>query len=290
MTQEATTELTPEQIASAEEAAKNGRTADLDEAARKLQAEQQKPKTAEQLTDEKAIADEQAKKDAEAEEATKKAAEEEANKNKDWHKEWIEVGNDHADAAIQIMKAKGLSPVEGNAIFEEAIKDGDISKIKWDVLQARLNDPSAFLLIKTGIENYYQTEYKEQQELVSYAHDAVGGKDNWDKIKAWAEKTSGSDTEFAKERAEWQRAIKFGGFAARVAVDTIRTKYEASNGSINPSVVRGDKQTPKTEVQGEPLSRRAYFEAIQKAGGDRAPAHVIKSLNARREAGSKLGL
>ena len=289
MTQEAT-ELTPEQIAAAEETAKNGRTADLDEAARKLQAEQQKPKTAEQLADEKAIADDQAKKDAEAEEAKKKAAEEEANKNKDWQKDWIEVGNDHADAAIQIMKSKGLSPVEGNAIFEEAIKDGDINKIKWDVLQARLNDPSAFLLIKTGIENYYQTEYKEQQELVSYAHESVGGKDNWAKIHAWAEKTSSSDPAFAKERAEWQRALKFGGFAARVAVDTIRTKYEASNGSINPSILRGDRQAPNTEVQGEPLSRRAYFEAVQKAGGDRAPAHVLKSLASRREAGSKLGL
>lgn len=294
MTQEVTTEnneLTAEQKAAAEAAAQNGRVADLDEAARKAAAEQNKQKSAQQIADEAAIeAEQKAKDEKEAAEKAAKAAEEANKNNDDWKKDWIEVGNDHADAAIQIMKSKGISPVEGNNIFAEAIEAGDLTKVKWDVLEARLADPSAFLLIKTGIENYYQTEYKEQQELVDYAHKGVGGSENWSKIQAWAEKSAKEDPAFAKERAEWQRALKHGGFAARAAVDVIKSKYEATHGSVNPQIVNGDKTVPASEVNGEPLSRKAYFEAIEKAGGDRAPKHIVANLNTRRAAGVKLGL
>lgn len=282
-------QITPEEQARLDDIAKGGRVADLDEAARKAAAEAAKPKSAQQVADEKA-AEEQAKLKKDEEDETARKAAEEAEKNKeDWKKEWVQTGNDHADAAIHIMKSKGISPVEGNAIFAEAIESGDLTKVKWDVLEARLGDPSAFLLIKHGIQTYYDGEYAAQQELVNYAYEGVGGKDNWAKIQKWAEKESATDPKFAKDRAEWAKALKVGGFAGKAAVDAIKARYEGKHGTVAPRIERGDRQSDNNQVS-DPLSRVDYFKALEKAGGDRAPKHVRDALVARREAGRKMGL
>lgn len=290
MAQEEATGLTPEQITAAEETAKNGRVADLDAAAAKLA---KAGDTDQQAKDQAAIDAENAAKEA-AEKAAEEAAKKDPDKNDDgsWKENWVQTGNVHADAAIEMMNEAGMSPVEGNAIFAKAIESGDLKDVDWDVLEARLGKTKA-LLVRTGVENYYNQEYAEQKAVTEYAHEQVGGEKGWQKIQAWA-KSQENDPAFAKTLNEWRNALAVGGFAARAAVDAAKRAYEAAPG--NSTLNKGGKplergQAPNTaQVEGEPLSRSAYYEAMERAGGDRAPEHVKRDLQARRAKGREMGI
>lgn len=290
--EEAHTEgLTPEQIAAAEETAKNGRVADLDAAAAKLakagDSEQQKK-------DQEAIDAENAAKekaDAEAAEAAKKAAEK--NDDGSWKEQWVTTGNVHADAAVDMMKEAGMSPVEGNAVFAKAIESGNLNDVDWEVLEARLGKTKA-LLVRTGVENYYSQEYSEQMAVKEYAFKEVGGEAGWNKVQTWAKAQETADPAFAKQLNEWRQALAVGGFAARAAVDAAKAAYEGApgNSTLNKGgrpLERGNS-TNQPAVEGEPLSRSAYYEAMERAGGDRSPEHVKRSLQARRAKGREMGM
>lgn len=292
MTQEATTENKEVN----EEVVLNGRVADIDKA---LQEQRQKEieaaKTPEQKSKEEAEAKAKAEQEAAAkakEEADKAEAEKKkAEEEEKWKAEWLTIDNPHAQAAIDLMKEAGMKPVEAAEIFDEAIKAGDLTKVRWDLLEARLGGAKT-LMVKTGIETYYNTEYDAQQKLVAYAHEQVGGEAGWDKVKTWAQRVEKSDKEFAANLKEWRAAIKVGGFAGRAAVDAIKGAYEKhpDNGSLkNPPLERGNTTPNGTSLE-TPLSRAAYFEALQKAGGDRAPKAVQDALFARRQAGIKAGI
>lgn len=282
-------EVSPEEKARLEAVAANGRQADP-EALAKAEAAK-----AQQAKDEAEAEEQRKQEEASRAAATKKEEEEAANKEKepwspDWEKEWITVGNEHADAAIELMKNAGMTPVEGNSVFAKAMETGNLEDIKWEVLEAKLGKATS-QLVRTGINNYYESEYKVQQELVNYAHEQVGGEKGWNDVKKWAQKQEGSDPAFAKELTEWRKALSVGGFAARAAVDAIKARYEAdpSNRSASRQIERGGTRNGG-DLSGEPLSRSAYFKALDAAGGDRAPKAVVDALNARRAAGVKAGL
>jgi DNA polymerase III gamma/tau subunit len=287
------TEVAKEEIEGEEEkVVLHGRVADIEKALeeqRKLEG-----KTPEQISKEKEEAEAKVKTETEAkaaEEAAKKKAEEEAKSKEEWSKEWLTTGNAHADAAISIMKEAGMKPVEGNEVFEEAIKAGDLSKVKWELLDARLGKDKAFL-VRTGIENYFNTEYTAQQEVVKYAHEKVGGEAGWDKVKDWAQKVEKTDAAFKRNLDEWRGGLKLGGFAARAAVDAIKAAYEADpkNGSLTATKHERGTVTPTGNTPVEGLSRRGYTDELEKAGGDRAPKAVQEALWARRQAGMKAGI
>ncbi|AGC35968.1 head scaffolding protein [Rhizobium phage RHEph08] len=278
-------ELTPEQVAALNT---QGRTADVDATIKEQQ------KTPEQkAAEEKEAADKAA---ADKAEADKKAAEDEAAKklaaDDAWKEEWLTTGNEHADAAIEIMKAAGVTPVEGNVVFEEAIRSGDLNKVKWDVLEARIGKAQA-ALVKTGITQYYNTEYQEQQETVNYAYKEVGGEQGWNKIVLWAQAAEKTDKAFAKDLAGYRKALDVGGFAGKAAIDALKAAYEAApgNSSLGGKPLERGGSTPQNhDAQSQPLGRVGYFQELEKAGGDRAPKAVKDSLWARRQAGIAAGI
>jgi hypothetical protein len=251
-------------------------------------------KTPEQIATEKKAAEDAAAKET-ADAAAKKITDEAAAKageDDGWKEEWVAVGNEHADAAIELMKAAGVKPVEGNAIFDEAIKAGDLTKVKWDLLEARIGKAQASL-VKTGITAYYDGEYKEQQAVVDHAYAQVGGKEGWDKLVKWAHSTATVDKAFDKQLGEYRRALEVGGFAGKAAVDALKTAYEAAPGNSSlggKKMERGGTPPANHETASAPLSRAEYYREMTKAGGDRAPSHVVATLRARRQAGMAQGI
>lgn len=207
-----------------------------------------------------------------------------------WKNQWVATGNEHADAAIELMKEAGIKPVEGNDIFAEAIEKGDLKLVKWDILESRIGKAKASL-VRAGVQQYFDGEYKQQMATQTYAYEKVGGAEGWAKVQKWAKAEEGKNAEFAGKLNDYRKALSIGGFAAQAAIDAIKTAYEADpkNGSIGGKELERGTRTPKSSV-GEPLSRAAYVTELRKAGGDRAPADVQAALWARRQAGAKAGL
>lgn len=286
--QEDNVQLTPEQIAAAEKTAQEGRVSDLDAAAKK-QAEAAAAALKEE-SDEAVLKDDKTKKSSNEDEPPKEDEEEEDTPgDNSWKEEWLTVGNVHADAAIGLMKKAGMTPVEGNAVFDAALKSGNLEDVNWEVLEARLGKDAA-TLVRTGVENYYNTEYKAQLAVQQYAYGLVGGEKEWTKVQKWAAKLESTDQSFAAELSEWRQALSVGGFAAKAAVDAIKSKYESApgNSSTNRHMERGSA-TPK-DTNATAWTRAQYYEAMEKAGGDRAPEHLKAEYRRNREAGRAKGI
>ena len=301
MTEEVT-ELTAEQ----KQVLEHGRVADptsaaaLAAAAAKQKAEEHKSQSD---PEQQQIDAEQKAKD---EEARKAAADAEAAKQKDevpddkddqsWKDQFVQTGNEHADAAIDLMREAGIKPIEANEVFKEAIASGDISKVRWDLLEARLG-PAKAKLARAGIENYYATEYKAQTETRDAAYEAVGGEANWNKLRGWAQAKEASDPAFKAKLDNARKAIQIGGDAAASAVASLKALYEADpkNKGFGTNKVgenKGNRSADNVPV-GEPLSRAAYFLEKQKADKQyrgQVPDAVLTSLRARRAAGQQQGL
>lgn len=283
-------ELTAEQKAVLE----HGRVSDLDAAAAKLKAGANKDddKTAQ---DQAAIDAENAanaakdkSKDAEKAAEEEKPKEEEDNK---WQEQFVVTNNEHADAVIELLKESGVKPVEANEFFKNAIETGDLTKIRWDLIEARLGSAKT-KLARAGVEAYYNGEYKQQMETQTYAFEKVGGEEGWNTLKTWINKQEKSDPKIAAIADSARKSIAQGGWAAQRAIDGLKELYEADpkNGSLGNKPLERGKSDPAQKQTGDPLSRRAYYEAVQKAGGDRAPEHVKKALWSRRQAGIASGI
>jgi len=290
-------ELTPEQIAANEETLANGRKADLDAAAAKLAKERAKPEDADQLAiDAENKAKEVEAKAAADKAAADKAAAEAAEKNDDgtWKGEYVQTGNEHADAAIELMKEAGVKPVEANDIFKDAIATSDLSKVKWDILESRIGKAKA-ALVKAGVESYYNGEYKAQTETRDAAHEIVGGEENWEKLRSWVNTKEKSDPAFKAKADNARKAIQIGGDAAKSAVANLKALYEAdpkNTGLGTKKVIenRGNLPASSNADAGEPMSQRDYYVARQQAHKARAPQAVIDALWSRRQAGMKQGI
>lgn len=272
-------DLTEEQKAAALAAAEHGRQADLN---KKADADDEEHGTPLEKD-----------KQEETTEEDKKEEEETSNKSDDesWKEEWVSTGNADADAAIEIMKEAGVKPVEGNEIFKDALDTGDLSKVRWDLLEARIGAAKA-RLVRNGVEAYYNNEYAEQIKVRDEAYEAVGGEKNWTKIQTWAAGKEKKDAAFKSELADWRKALGVGGFAARSAVKAIIEAYNADSGNTTVGNTKAERGTAKPGKQtvGEPLSRAGYFDALERAGGDRAPESVKQALWARRQAGQQAGI
>lgn len=279
-------ELTDEQRATLT----HGRVADLDAAVKNAAKAADDDKTAK---DQAAIdAENEAKAKAEEEAKSKEEGKQEEEEQDDdsWKQEYVQLDNPHADAAIELLKESGVTPVEANAIFKDAIDTGDLNKVQWDVLESRLGKAKT-ALIRTGVEQYYHTAYQEQKEAVDYAYEQVGGEDGWKKVQAWSQSKEKADPNWAKAVGGYRKALEIGGAVGKAAIDAIKRQYEADpkNSSLNNKVVRGNNM-PNASSDVTPISRVEYFRKYEEAGGDRAPDHIKKGLWAQRQAGIKSGM
>jgi nitrogen regulatory protein PII-like uncharacterized protein len=285
-------DLAAKEAAARQEAADQAQI-DADNAAERALADKAKAdklrKEREDAAEPERVAREKAEADKAAEEAKAKEAED---KNADgtWKEAYVEVGNEHADAAIDLLKEAGVSPVEANEIFKKAIDSGNIEDINWEVLEARLGAAKASL-VKAGVTSYYEGEYKVQAATRDAAYEKVGGEENWNKLKTWVNDREAKDPAFKVQADNARKAIAIGGQAAEDAVVRLKAAYEADpkNSSMDTKIERGDARVkPGADVQ--PLTRKEYFQLKEAAVRNRRPQSEIDALFARRQAGQAKGI
>lgn len=212
--------------------------------------------------------------------------------SEDWHKQFIQTGNEHADAAIDVMKEAGVSPIEANAVFQKAIESGNLEDINWNILEDKIGKSKA-ALVKAGVEKFYEGEYKARVETVNKAHEIVGGKENWEKVRDWAQKAEKKDPALKAKVDNIRKAIDIGGDTAAWAVGELKRMYEAApsnKGLGTKQVVQGSRTAPQADASA--LSRSAYMaerHKLAEAGVHEGDPRVT-ALAARRAAGRAAGI
>lgn len=235
---------------------------------------------------EKAAKEKADKEAADKAEADKKAKEEE---NKDWHKEYVKTGHESADAAIDLLKEANVSPIEANAIFSKAIESGDLKDIPWHQLEDKIGKAKT-TLVKAGVENFFREVLDKNRATVAQTFEVMGGEENWNKVKTWAQTKEKTDTAFKGEVDAIRGMLDKGGKQAELAAKELRRMYEAdakNNGLGTNKIIEGNT-APK--LDGAPMTRAEYHAAITKAHNENAPKAVIANLQARRRAGMQAGI
>jgi hypothetical protein len=211
----------------------------------------------------------------------------------DWHKQYVKVDNEHAQAAIDMLEKSGVSPLEANAIFEEAIKDRDLSKVKWNILEDKLGKP-AVTLMKAGIQQYAADLQNSHFATEKMVYETIGGQENWPVMREYFQKQEKSATDVGKAVPEFRRMLDQGGQAAKLAIAEMKRIYEADaqNKGLGVNKIDAGKGTAVARDTSA-LSREAYQAELQKAqkinNWDQRE-EVIQALRVRRMAGMKAGL
>lgn len=197
-----------------------------------------------------------------------------------WHKQFIATGNEHADAAIDVMKEAGVSPIEANAVFQKAIESGDLKDIDWSMLEGKLGK-SKTALVKAGVQTFFDTDYKDRLAVVNKAHEIVGSKENWDKVKTWAQTAEKTDPALKAKVDNIRKAVDIGGWVAEQALTELKTMYEAApnnKGLGTDKIISGDKDGVKA-VEGGPLTREQFMKESHKlhdAGVDQYDVRYVQ--------------
>lgn len=208
-----------------------------------------------------------------------------------WKDDYVQIDNPYAQSAINLLKEAKVSPVEANDIFKDAIEANDLSKVDWARLEKKVGADKA-LLIKQGVETYYNEQYKVQYETVQKGYDTFGGEEGWKKAKTYFDKLAKSDQEFSSKRDQFRKMLDMGGWAAERALSELKEIYtkDPKNSGIRArtdNLERGGT----VATQSNALTKDQYRAELAKIDtytpeGQRA----YQELRARRAAGMQAGI
>lgn len=231
-----------------------------------------------------------------AQEAAAKAAKEKAEADKKTEEdkkvpvitEWTKFDHPSADAAVDLLKSKGLSPAEANVYFAKAIESGNLEDIDYDGLKSKIGE-AATHLIQTGIENWHKDTNEKNSAVQNMAYEMFGSKEAWDTVAEWAKVREANDPAFAKELKGIRKDIDIGGRAAKAALKDLLDTYNGNpntKGLGNEKVISPER---KADSSIKALGRSEYLELLEKAERD-GNKKEVEVLNRRRLAGMKQGI
>lgn len=124
--------------------------------------------------------------------------------------------------------------------------------------------------------------------LQTYAHEAAGGEQNWDVVRAWASKEA-----TPAEKADVNAALAKGGMVAKAMIRELVHLYKQSNTlPQDGKAVSKNAGTPASNAT--PLTARAYAQAVdelyRKLGPGAANSPEYEQLQKQRLAARRAGI
>lgn len=215
-----------------------------------------------------------AKKKAEDEATAKAAADKAAAEAKDY----TVSGDANIDSIIGVLKDFKVERAESEAIFGDALKTQDITKIDVARLEKAVGASTA-KMIMGSLERNANDATKLAADHATSIYDMAGGKDKWEAAAKFVTET---DHFPAAEAEEINAMLAKGGRAAKSAVADIVAAYKGSTQYKEVATLLDVDAGTSTDTT--PLSRVDYFDAVNaernRKGGPRK--HVVDALNKQR--------
>jgi len=231
-------------------------------------------------------AEAKAKTDAAEKAKADKTAEDEKDKTPLDTETWGSTGHEGADAALGLLQNAGVTPEEAKAMLFDAVSEGDLSKVDWKAVEAKIGADKT-KLVKIGAEGFLRDTATRNTQIIKDISVVAGSEENWKTVAAWAKTNLDGD-----QLAEWRGMIDVGGAQARFAAGEIVAAFNAdtNNSTLDTSggnpEEKGDNTPGKT---GEAVDRKEYAEKMAKLyqRGRVPTAGEIETLNAARARGRK---
>jgi hypothetical protein len=207
-----------------------------------------------------------------------------------WQAAYVELEDPAGQAAINMLKAKGVSPVEANAVFSKAMESGKLEDIDWKLLSTKMSADEVVLL-KSGIEKYHADTYQKTAATTKAVFDLMGGQSNWEVVRAWAQNAEKTDAAIKTKVDSIRKSLELGGWSAEAAARELKTMYEAAPGTKGlgtSTLTNGD--TVSTASLGGPLTKEQYTTQLKAAHAANQPPSVTNALRERRKLGMAQGI
>lgn len=188
---------------------------------------------------------------------------------------WGSTGDEVGDSVLQMLQNAEMSPEDAKAMMYDAIKAGDPTKIDKEALIEKVGKAKANLIM-AGIENFVTKNTADTAAIVATVHEAVGGKENWDKVIPWANKHMDKDV-----LADYAEMIDAGGAKAKFASKEMLQAYNNFKGNTSLSGVTIEGDSPSNSVgTTETMTRAQATEAkiIAMRKGDHAELARIQRI------------
>ena len=200
--------------------------------------------------------------------------------------DYAEYDDPIAQAVVNQLKAAGLDAKTADGIFRAAVESGDLSKVNMTLLREKLGNQGADLAM-LGFKDYYTRQVGGVKAIVEAVHTAVGGEENFNAIRDWAQKLEKSDPKFATTLNGLRKMLDSDPVAAELAADKLKRLYEADpkNKTLNINMEVGDTAAQKSFV---PISRADYLKQYHVLH-DKGDFRGISELDARRKASKAAG-
>ena len=172
-------------------------------------------------------------------------------------------GNPTADSIIDTFKSKKVPPAKAQELLAEAITAEDASKVNKQELVKLLGADAAELTL-LRLESALAKNKLSREKTVAAVHSTVGGKENWEKIVAFAK--GNQDAAFQERFNVLKDMLGEGDVKATLAAKELKALYESdkNNSSLGVKIMDGDKAA-STIKDSDSLTRAQYVELAEAA-------------------------
>ena len=196
------------------------------------------------------------------------------------------TGDAGLDYALDFIGKLGYS--DAHPAVRAAIT-GDFSLIRAELSTRGVQGADAVVkLAEDAHARFASKEAEQAQVLQSYAHEAAGGEQNWDVVRAWASKEA-----TPAEKADVNSALAKGGMVAKAMIRELVHLYKQSN--TLPQDGKAVSKTAGTPASNAtPLTAQAYAQAVdelyRKLGPGAANSQEYAQLQKQRLAARRAGI
>ena len=196
------------------------------------------------------------------------------------------TGDAGLDYALDFIGKLGYS--DAHPAVRAAIT-GDFSLIRAELSTRGVQGADAVVkLAEDAHARFAAKEAEQAQVLQSYAHEAAGGEQNWDVVRAWASKEA-----TPAEKADVNAALAKGGMVAKAMIRELVHLYKQSNTlPQDGKAVSKTAGTPASDAT--PLTAQAYAQAVdelyRKLGPGAANSPEYAQLQKQRLAARRAGI
>ena len=195
--------------------------------------------------------------------------------------EYVKYNDPAADAAVEMLREKGIDAKESAAWFAPVLESGDINKMDIAAMEAKLGKNQA-QLVATAVKDYYTRQLQSIQTTTKAVAEVLGGEDAMKKVQAWVG-TMKADHARAKEVADLVAMMDRGEYSAKIAAKELRALFEGdpSNKSLSLKQVSGDG-VERNNAQSA-LTRAEYLKEMKVAQAANNTARIaeLRSIRAR---------
>lgn len=198
---------------------------------------------------------------------------------------WGTTGDTAGDSVMTLLQNADVSVDDAKSLMFDAVQSGDVSKIDKAALIEKVGATKAELVL-AGVENYLRRATDKAASLLADVHTAVGGKENWTSVAAWAKANVAADA-----LGEYKTLIDAGGAQARFAAGELLSLYNAAETNTTISLTSSITPDASAAPNVRASTRAEYVKELQAAHKDpKSTPATFAAIQAARERGRKQNL